>query len=166
MNHRVFAAAILATIAAFPAHALDVHILAEGEVRAILGTPPANAQANVAVGINEAVAPPAQVKIPAEGGATATVTVAADVIGLQVFTDDGINFGSVVAIAVATDGEALLVVDLNDGWLAGIETIAIRTSAVTRTAAGLQVDETEADLKLDLGGETEIAPATPAPAAP
>ncbi len=162
MKRTILAATLLATTFAIPAYAIDVHILAEGEVNAILGTPPGEATAGFVVGIKEDAVAPTELTIPTDGGATATVTATADVIGWHVFTDDGIDFGAVIGVAVANDGEALLIVDLNDGWIVGIKTIAIRTSAVLRTAEGIRIDDSEAELKVSLGGENAVVPMVPA----
>lgn len=161
MKRTILAAGLLATTFAIPAYAIDVHILADGEVRAILGTPPGETAANLVVGIQEDAVAPTEVTLPAEGGATTNVTATSEIIGWHVFTEDGIDFGAVVGVAVANDGEALLVIDLNDGWVAGIDSIAIRASAVVRTAEGLEIDDTEAELKVNLGGPTEAVLATP-----
>jgi len=166
----VLAASLLAATAfAIPAYALDVHILAEGEVNAILGTPAGEATANLVVGIDQDAVAPTDITISARGAGAATVTPVIDVVGWQVFTSDGIAIGAVIGVAVANDGEALLIVDLNDGWLPGIETMAIRTSALYRTAEGVEIDDTEAELKASLGGEAELTPAvepTPVPTPP
>ncbi|MCW5713429.1 MAG: hypothetical protein KIT43_02780 [Bauldia sp.] len=170
MKRTILAAGLLAaTSFAIPAYALDVHILAEGEVNAILGTPAGEATANLVVGINEDAVAPTEITIAAQGDATATVTPVTEVVGWQVFTSDGVAFGAVIGVAVANDGEALLIVDLNDGWVTGIETIAIRTSALVRTADGVEIDDTEAELKASLAGGAEVTPAvelTPAPTPP
>jgi hypothetical protein len=180
MKRILLAATILtaATALSLPASAIDVNIGAgaEGAVDVIIGGGDAAANAgaavganvgvnagggaggggggaggNAAVGVNAAAAAVTEVTLRTNATTNATATVAANaLINAAVWTNDNVNVGVVAALATATDGEVLLIIDTTDGWVANLDQIAVRASAVVQTNAGLQVQTDDADLKASI----------------
>ena len=167
-----------ATALSLPASAIDVNIGAgaEGAVDVIIGGGDAAANAGAAaganvgvnagggaggggggggggaaVGVNTAAAAVTEVTLRTNATTNATATVAANaLINATVWTNDNVNVGVVMALATATDGEVLLIIDTTDGWVANLDQIAVRASAVVQTNAGLQVQTDDADLKASI----------------
>ncbi len=107
--------------------------------------------AGAAAGIDAAAAAVTEVTLRTDAAANATATVAANaLINATVWTTDNVNVGVVMALATATDGEVLLIIDTADGWVANLDQIAVRASAVVQTSAGLQVQTDDADLKASI----------------
>jgi hypothetical protein len=167
------------TALSLPATAIDVNLGAgvEGAVDVIIGGGDAGADAgaavganvgvnaganagggaggggggNMAAGIDAAAAAVTEVTLRTNAAANATATVAANaLINAAVWTNDNVNVGAVMALATATDGEVLLIIDTADGWVANLDQIAVRASAVIQTDAGLQIQTDDADLKASI----------------
>ncbi|MCW5697872.1 MAG: hypothetical protein KIS96_14225 [Bauldia sp.] len=86
-----------------------------------------------------------------EGDDGATSEVSLDtLLNASVWTDDDVAIGTVVELDTASDGEAVLIVDLNDGYVEGVDRIAVRASAAVATDAGLKIRTTDEDLKASL----------------
>ncbi len=94
-------------------------------------------------------APPAEIMIRTEGGAEATL-VADALVGQSVFTNDGAEIGTVTGVTATADGNAQLVVALTQGWMEGVENVAISLSAMVQAGGQLVVDTDEADLRASI----------------
>jgi hypothetical protein len=190
MKRVIVVATVFLTAAAFAtgAKAIDVIVGGEGEVNVIVGAPGAEAGvdagaavgagagagvgagagANVGAGAGAGVGvdlnAPARtdLQIRTEGGAGATVMVNA-VMNTPVLTNDDTRIGVVADVATATDGEALIIVALNDDFLPGVDRIAVRASAVVQTSAGLVIQTTAADLRSSITAGLEVGAGAGAP---
>lgn len=69
------------------------------------------------------------------------------VLNLAVWTEDGVQIGTVSEIDANAEGDGMLFVDLTDGWMEGMTRVAIRTSAVVHTSEGLRLEDDETDLR-------------------
>ncbi|MGV8839787.1 MAG: hypothetical protein ACWA6X_05730 [Bauldia sp.] len=88
------------------------------------------------------------VMLRTDAAADATTEFAADaVVAAAVWTEDNVQIGTVVSINADADGTAVLVVDTTDGWMDGVDQIALRTSAVVHTDAGIVVQSNDDELK-------------------
>ena len=84
-----------------------------------------------------------------EDGSTTEVALTS-LLNASVWTEDEVNIGMVVDIKTASDGEAVLIVNLNDGYVEGVDSLAVRISAAVATEAGLKIKTTDEDLKASL----------------
>lgn len=89
--------------------------------------------------------------------ATDTMTeFAADaVVNASVWTEDNVQIGTVLSITTDADGTAVLIVDTTDGWMEGVDQIALRTSAVIRTDAGIVVQSDDEELQASITAAME-----------
>ncbi|MGD9740595.1 MAG: hypothetical protein AB7O56_12195 [Bauldia sp.] len=158
-----------AAFAAVPAaYAIDVIVLTEGEVQAIVGAPGPDITVNAGavVGVDAAAAVPTEIMIrPADADIVGAVAVET-LVGLDVWTDDNVQVGTVTAVAVTTDGEALLVVSVLDQYPISYDVLAFRASSVRHTDTGIEIGATDAELLADLEGAANAGGAEPAPPAP
>lgn len=114
----------------------------------------ANANAGAAggnAGAGAAVAAMTNVMLRTDAAADATTEFAVDaLVNATVWTEDNVQIGVVTAVMADADGTAVLVVDTTDGWVEGVDQIALRTSAVIHTDAGIQVQSNDDELKADI----------------
>jgi len=98
--------------------------------------------------------------------ATDTMTeFAADaVVNAAVWTEDNVQIGTVLSITADADGTAVLIVDTTDGWMEGVDQIALRTSAVIRTDAGIVVQSDDEELQASITAAMEANAAAAATA--
>lgn len=173
---RVLLATTFLSFAAFAAvptaDAIDIVVLTEGEVQAIVGAPGPDivVTPGAVVGIDVAAVAPAEIMIRPADADVAAAVMAETLIGMNVFTDDNVEIGTVNAIAMTTDGEALLVVGLHDQFLPSYDVIGVRVSSARHTDTGIELDVTQEELRTDLEGAATAGvgaePAAPAPADP
>ncbi|MCW5713105.1 MAG: hypothetical protein KIT43_01135 [Bauldia sp.] len=153
MKRVLIAAALLATAAGSPAFAIDVVLVRDGPVYAIVGDPgPEIAMpAGAVVAIDTAAAAPEEILLHPEGDPDGTALQTADaLVGLDVFTSDRTPLGAVVGFAVATDTDTLVIVELVEPWAERGPQIAIRASALRKTESGLLLVAEEGELRIDL----------------
>lgn len=174
-------ATALMTSAAFAgvtaAHAIDVTVGGEAGADITIGVgaggadagagAAAGAAANVGAGAGggaaagEAMMPATDVMLRTAGGAEATV--AADtLVATDVFTNDGAHVGTVSAINATADGDTVFVITVDDGWMEGVTTFSIYSSAMLQTDTGLQIDTDEADLRSSITAGMEAGAAAAA----
>lgn len=109
------------------------------------------ANANANAGAGAAATTITTVTLRTDATATTTADVAVDaLVNATVWTQDNIEIGTVVSVVADADGTAVLIVDTTDGWIEGVDQIALRTSAVFQTSAGITVQSDEADLKAQI----------------
>jgi len=141
------------------AFAIDVTIGGEGGVDVTIGVGSGEAGIGVggeaAVGVGaaaggaEALEPPAEVMIRTEAGAEANVATET-LIDQAVFTNDGVEIGTVTGVTATAAGDTQFVVTLGEGWMEGVTSVAISSTVVMQTETGLVVDTDEADLRASI----------------
>jgi hypothetical protein len=109
----------------------------------------AGAGAVVGAGDGDGNAPPTEIMIRTEGGAEATV-VADALVGQSVFTNDAVEVGIVTGVTATAEGDVQLLVALTEGWMEGVENVAISLSAMMQAGGQLVVDTDEADLRASI----------------
>jgi hypothetical protein len=109
----------------------------------------AGAGAVVGAGDGDGNAPPTEIMIRTEGGAEATV-VADALVGQSVFTNDTVEVGTVTGVTATAEGDVQLLVALTEGWMEGVENVAISLSAMMQAGGQLVVDTDEADLRASI----------------
>jgi hypothetical protein len=109
----------------------------------------AGAGAVVGAGDGDGNAPPTEIMIRTEGGAEATV-VADALVGQSVFTNDAVEVGTVTGVTATAEGDVQLLVALTEGWMEGVENVAISLSAMMQAGGQLVVDTDEADLRASI----------------
>jgi hypothetical protein len=109
----------------------------------------AGAGAVVGAGDGDGNAPPTEIMIRTEGGAEATV-VADALVGQSVFTNDAVEVGTVTGMTATAEGDVQLLVALTEGWMEGVENVAISLSAMMQAGGQLVVDTDEADLRASI----------------
>lgn len=173
MKRITVAAALLATLAAGPAFAIDLTVGGGDEIDAIVGKP-MNVNPNIddAANLNRGVTTPPPVvnavapavgamMVAADTGTPPFIVMdAADAIGMAVVTNDGAAVGTVSAVATTTDGITLLIVDV-DPAIGGADRIGVRLDSVVSTAAGFAIQTDAADLAASL--TTALTPPAPTP---
>ena len=109
----------------------------------------AGAGAAVGAGDGDGNAPPTEIMIRTEGGAEATV-VADALVGQSVFTNDAVEVGIVTGVTATAEGDVQLLVALTEGWMEGVENVAISLSAMMQAGGQLVIDTDEADLRASI----------------
>ena len=162
MKRTLFAATLLtsAALIALPAQALEVTVGGEGEVDVTISAG-ANVDATVEMGAAAGAGSDAEAagggEITADGMLTlrgdgdTEATVAVDtLIGQAVYTSDGVEFGTVAEVAADAEGKAVFTVDVVEGWIEGIASVAIYATAVVQADGQLQVEATEEELRASI----------------
>lgn len=115
------------------------------------GNAAGNAGAGVAAGADAAANVMTNVQIRTDAAADATTDFAVDaLVNATVWTEDNVQVGTVVSVMADADGAAVLIVDTTDGWVEGVDQIALRTSAVIHTDAGIVVQSNDDELKASI----------------
>jgi len=105
------------------------------------------------------------VMLRTDAATDAMTEFAADaVVNASVWTEDNVEIGTVLSITTDVDGTAVLIVDTTDGWMEGVDQIALRTSAVIRTDAGIVVQSDDEDLRASITAAMEANAAAAATA--
>ena len=155
------AAGSLSALGVSSASAIDVTIGGEAGVDITIGIGGDEGDAGVGVGVEvgagagaaagggDGNAPPAEIMIRTEGGAEATL-VAETLVGLSVFTNDGAEIGTVAGVTANAAGDAQLLVALTEGWMDGVENVAVSLSAMMQAGGQLVIDTDEADLRASI----------------
>lgn len=121
------------------------------------GVATGNEGAGAAVG----AAAEGQVMLRTEGDDTTMVAVDAAVLaGLAVFTNDGEEVGTVTGVQTDAEGNAMVVVDLDDDWYTGMNTIAINAALLAQVDGGLDLDTDEAELRALIDAHVAAAATT------
>lgn len=161
LKARWTAALVTAAFVGLPAaHAIDVTVGGEAGVDVTVGgtvEAGANVEAGAAAGMAEAaegggsgmIAEDGTLTLRTDAGVEAGVAVDG-LIGQSIHTDDEVEFGVVAEVISDGEGHAILVVETAEGWMEGVERIAVYASAVTQTEAGLTLDTSEEDLRASI----------------
>ena len=143
------------------AYAIDVVVGGDGEVDVTIGVGAgeegaeagaaagAEAGAGAVAGGGEAGAmmePPAEIMLRTDGDAEMAVAAEA-LVAQSVFTNDGVEIGTVTAVSAAANGDTQLIIALNEGWMEGVNSVAISSSVMMQTDGQLVVNTDEADLR-------------------
>ncbi|MCW5714763.1 MAG: hypothetical protein KIT43_09660 [Bauldia sp.] len=120
----------------------------------------ADANANVNAGAGAAAGAEAEamtnVMLRTDAATDATTDFAVDaLVSASVWTEDNVLIGTVVTVTADADGTAVLIVDTTDGWMEGVDQIALRTSAVIHTDAGIIVQSGDEELKASITAAME-----------
>ncbi|MCW5718513.1 MAG: hypothetical protein KIS68_11860 [Bauldia sp.] len=115
-----------------------------------------NAGAGAAAGAAVGAEAMTNVMLRTDAATDATTDFAVDaLVGASVWTEDNVLIGTVVTVTADADGTAVLIVDTTDGWMEGVDQIALRTSAVIHTDAGIIVQSGDEDLKASITAAME-----------
>lgn len=105
-----------------------------------------NGNGNGNANAGAAVAAEGGIRLRGEGDEDLMLDVDA-VLNLAVWTEDGVQIGTVSDVDLDAEGNGMLFVDLDDNWIEGMTRVAIRASAVVHTSEGLRLGDDETDLR-------------------
>lgn len=105
-----------------------------------------NGNGNGNANAGAAVAAEGGIRLRGEGDEDLMLDVDA-VLNLSVWTEDGVQIGTVSDVDLDAEGNGMLFVDLDDNWIEGMTRVAIRASAVVNTSEGLRPSDDETDLR-------------------